>query len=322
MSKKLVVLDGHTLNPGDLDWEPLKALVDECDIFERSDITEIVDRSQGAEIVLTNKTPLSVDTLVKLPDLKYIGVLATGYNIVDTNTAKSRGIPVTNIPSYGTRSVAQMTLALLLELTQRVGAHSDAVQNGDWVNCPDFCFWKHPLVELDGLTMGIVGFGRIGQQVAELARAFGMKILATQRASTNADKHSDVTFVSLDELLKQSDVVSLHCPLTPETQFLMDEDRLSQMKSNAFLLNTSRGPLVDERALADALMSGQIAGAGIDVVEIEPPRSESLLYQAPNCYITPHIAWATKEARTRLLNTAIENVKCYLTGKPQNVVNT
>ena len=246
----------------------------------------------------------------------------SAFNIVDTNTAKTRGIPVTNIPSYGTRSVAQMTLALLLELTQRVGAHSDAVQNGDWVNCPDFCFWRHPLVELDGLTMGIVGFGRIGQQVAELARAFGMKILATQRASTNADKHSDVTFVSLEELLQQSDVVSLHCPLTPETQFLMDGNRLSQMKSNAFLLNTSRGPLVDERALADALMSGQIAGAGIDVVEIEPPRSESLLYQAPNCYITPHIAWATKEARTRLLNTAIENVKCYLTGKPQNVVNT
>jgi glycerate dehydrogenase len=321
MSKKLVVLDGHTLNPGDLDWEPLKALVDECEIYDRSDVEEIVDRAQGAELVLTNKTPLSVDTLLKLPDLKYIGVLATGFNIVDTVTAKSRGIPVTNIPSYGTKSVAQMTFALLLELTQRVGAHSDAVKNGDWVNCPDFCFWNHPLVELDGLTMGIVGFGRIGQQVAELARAFGMKILATKRESKNADDHTNVSFVSFEELLQQSDVVSLHCPLTPETQFLMNGTRLSQMKSSAFLLNTSRGPLVDERALADALMSGQIAGAGIDVVELEPPRSESLLYQAPNCYITPHIAWATREARSRLLNTAVENVSCYLKGQVQNVVN-
>lgn len=321
MSKKLVVLDGHTLNPGDLDWEPLKALVDECDIYERSDVEEIVDRAQGAELVLTNKTPLSVDTLIKLPDLKYIGVLATGHNIVDSNTAKSRGIPVTNIPSYGTKSVAQMTLALLLELTQRVGNHSDAVKNGDWVKCPDFCFWNHPLVELDGLTMGIVGFGRIGQQVAEIAKAFGMKIVATKRESTICNRHPEVNFVSLEELLKISDVVSLHCPLTPETQFLMDGARMSQMKSSAFLLNTSRGPLVDERALADALMSGQIAGAGIDVVELEPPKSESLLYQAPNCYITPHIAWATKEARARLLKTAVENVRCYLEGEPQNVIN-
>jgi glycerate dehydrogenase len=321
MSKKLVVLDGHTLNPGDLDWEPLKNLVDEFEIYDRSDVEEIVERAQGAELVLTNKTPLSVDTLIKLPDLKYIGVLATGYNIVDTETAKSRGIPVTNVPSYGTKSVAQMTLALLLELTQRVGAHSEAVKNGDWVNCPDFCFWKHPLVELDGLTMGIVGFGRIGQQVAELARAFGMKILATRRASTNDDTHPNVTFVSLEKLLQQSDVVSLHCPLTPETQFLMNGARISQMKSSAFLLNTSRGPLIDERALADALMSGEIAGAGIDVVELEPPRSESLLYQAPNCYITPHIAWATKEARSRLLGTAVENVRSYLDGKTQNVIN-
>ena len=321
MSRKLVILDGHTLNPGDLDWGPLKTLVDECEIHSRTDIEEIVDRAEGAELVLTNKTPLSVDTLVKLPDLKYIGVLATGFNIVDTSTAKSRGIPVTNIPSYGTKSVAQMTLALLLELTQHVGAHSEAVKNGDWVNCPDFCFWNHPLVELDGLTMGIIGYGRIGQQVADLARAFGMNAVATKRDSTNVEAHPNVTFVTLDELLQQSDVVSLHCPLTPETQFLIDGRRLSQMKPSAFLLNTSRGPLVDERALADALMAGQIAGAGIDVVELEPPRSESLLYQAPNCYITPHIAWATKEARSRLLHTAVENVRCYLKGNPQNVVN-
>ena len=321
MSRKLVVLDGHTLNPGDLDWGPLKALVDECDIHDRTDMEDIVDRAEGAELVLTNKTPVSVDTLVKLPDLKYIGVLATGFNIVDTSSAKSRGIPVTNIPSYGTQSVAQMTMALLLELTQHVGSHSNAVKNGEWVQCPDFCFWKHPLVELDKRTMGIIGYGRIGQQVANLARAFGMKILATKRASTKQEEHQDVSFTSLDELLQQSDVVSLHCPLTPETQFLINGKRLSQMKPSAFLLNTSRGPLVDERALADALMQGNIAGAGIDVVELEPPRSESLLYQAPNCYITPHIAWATQAARSRLFNTAVENVKCFLQGNPQNVVN-
>lgn len=314
-------MDGHTLNPGDLDWEPLRSLVDVCDIYDRTDVEDIVDRAEGAEIVLTNKTPLSVDTLVKLPDLKYIGVLATGYNIVDVSTAKSKGIPVTNIPSYGTRSVAQMTIALLLELTQHVGTHSEAVKKGEWVRCPDFCFWNHPLVELDGLTMGIVGFGRIGQQVAELARAFGMKILATKRESILEEDHPEVKFVSLDDLLQQSDVVSLHCPLTPDTQFLIDGTRLSQMKPTAFLLNTSRGPLIDERALADALMSGQIAGAGIDVVELEPPRSESLLYQAPNCYITPHIAWATKAARERLLGTAIENVRSYLSGNTQNIVN-
>ena len=322
MSKRIVVLDGYTLNPGDLSWESLQSLGDPCEIHDRTAVEDIVDRAQEAEIVLTNKTPISVDTLVKLPKLQYIGVLATGFNIVDTATAKSRGIPVTNVPTYGTKSVAQMTMALLLELTQRVGIHSDSVMNGDWMRCPDFCFWKHPLIELDGLTMGIVGYGRIGQEVANLARAFGMHVIATKRDSLDPSEHPDTRFTSLDEVIEQSDVISLHCPLTPETQYLINDARLAKMKPTALLLNTSRGPLVDERSLADALMNGSIAGAGIDVVELEPPRSESLLYQAPNCYITPHIAWATKAARTRLLNTAVENVRQFLEGTPQNVVNS
>jgi glycerate dehydrogenase len=321
MSKRIVVLDGYTLNPGDLSWEGLQSLGDSCDIHERTLVEDIVDRAEDAEIILTNKTPISVDTLVKLPRLEYIGVLATGFNIVDVATAKSRGIPVTNVPSYGTKSVAQMTMALLLELTQRVGIHSDSVMNGDWMRCPDFCYWKQPLIELDGLTMGIVGYGRIGQEVAKLARAFGMRIIATKRDSLNPTEHPDTGFASLDDVIEQSDVLSLHCPLTPETQYLINDARLSKMKPTALLLNTSRGPLVDERALADALMNGSIAGAGIDVVELEPPRSESLLYQAPNCYITPHIAWATKAARSRLLNTAVENIRQFLAGIPQNVVN-
>jgi len=322
MSKRIVVLDGYTLNPGDLSWEGLQALGDPCEIHDRTAVEDIIDRAQEAEIVLTNKTPISVDTLVKLPKLQYIGVLATGFNIVDTATAKSRGIPVTNVPTYGTKSVAQMTMALLLELTQRVGNHSDSVMNGDWMRCPDFCFWKHPLIELDGLNMGIVGYGRIGQEVAKLARAFGMHVIATKRDSLDPSEHPDTRFTSLDEVIEQSDVISLHCPLTPETQYLINDARLAKMKPTALLLNTSRGPLVDERSLADALMNGSIAGAGIDVVELEPPRSESLLYQAPNCYITPHIAWATKAARTRLLNTAVENVRQFLEGTPQNVVNS
>lgn len=321
MSKRIVVLDGYTLNPGDLSWDGLKALGDPCEIYDRTAVEDIPDLAEDAEIVLTNKTQLSVDTLTKLPKLEYIGVLATGFNIVDVETAKSRGIPVTNVPAYGTKSVAQMTIALLLELTQRVGMHSETVMNGEWMQCPDFCYWKQPLVELDGLTLGIVGYGRIGQEVAKLARAFGMEILATKRDSVDPTEHPDTRFATLEEVIEQSDVLSLHCPLTTDTQHLMNDARLARMKPTAFLLNTSRGPLVDERSLADALMRGTIAGAGIDVVELEPPRSESPLYQAPNCYITPHIAWATKAARSRLLHTAVDNVRAFLDGSPQNVVN-
>ncbi len=321
MDHDLVILDGHTLNPGDLDWGPLQQLVDSCQIYPRTAIEDIVDRAEHAEMVLTNKTPLSIETIHRLPKLRYIGVLATGYNIVDIQAAKARSIPVTNIPAYGTRSVAQMTMALLLELTQRVGAHSESVMRGDWMRCPDFCYWQHPLIELEGLTMGIIGFGRIGQAVASMARAFGMKVQSVARDSINQEEHPEVDWVEFDELIATSDVISLHCPLTPETQYLINEARLRRMKSSAFLLNTSRGPLVDERALADALMDGKIAGAGIDVMEVEPPRSESLLYQAPNCLITPHIAWATSAARKRLLQMAVTNLKGYLDGSLKNVVN-
>ncbi|MDG1892266.1 MAG: D-2-hydroxyacid dehydrogenase [Verrucomicrobiota bacterium] len=321
MSKQTVVLDGYTLNPGDLSWDPLEQLVGKCEIHDRTPTEDVVDRARKAEILLTNKTPLPVEALKNLPDLKYVGVLATGFNIVDVMTASTLGITVTNIPNYGTKSVAQMTMALLLELAQRVGSHSESVKGGDWIRCPDFCYWQHPLLELDGLCMGIVGYGRIGQEVANMARSFGMRIVAVQRDSTDASKHPGVTFASLDEVIREADVLSLHCPLTTETQFLMNGSRLAAMKSTALLINTSRGPLVDERALADALMAGEIAGAGIDVVELEPPKSESLLYQAPNCYITPHIAWATKAARSRLLHTAVENIRGYLDGNPQNVVN-
>lgn len=321
MKRSLVILDGYTLNPGDLDWSPLISMVDSCNIHERTALEDIVDRAHDAEMILTNKTPISVETMVHCPRLKYIGVLATGYNIVDFEAAKARSIPVTNVPAYGTRSVAQMTMALLLELTQRVGVHSESVMRGDWMRCPDFCYWHHPLIELEGLTMGIVGYGRIGQAVAEMAQSFGMNIQTIARDSWMPDDHPEVKRVDFHELIATSDVISLHCPLTPETQFLISEGELARMKPSAFLLNTSRGPLIDERALADALMDGKIAGAGIDVVELEPPRTESLLYQAPNCFITPHIAWATSAARKRLMQTAIENVQGYLSGQLQHVVN-
>lgn len=302
-----VVLDGFALNPGDLSWEGLKYLFPACSIFDRTPPEETVSRAGGVPVVLTTKTVLDRATIEALPGLRYIGVLATGYNNVDVSAARERGVIVTNIPAYGTASVAQFTIALVLELCHRVQFHSDAVRSGEWVANPDWSFWKAPLVELEGKTLGIVGYGRIGQRVGQIASALGMRVIAASQ-------------VPLDCLLAESDVVSLHCPLTPETNRLLDARRLALLKPSAFLINTARGGLVVEQDLPDALNEGCLAGAAVDVLPVEPPRNPSPLFTARNCLVTPHIAWATKEARARLMETAVENVRGFLSGKPQNVV--
>ena len=318
---KIVVLDGHTLNPGDLSWEALHRLGD-VTIYDRTPYDKIVERSLGAEVLLTNKTPLDAATLNQLPDLKYVGVLATGYNIVDTAVCKQRGIPVSNVPGYGTGAVAQFVFALMLELCLHVQKHSDAVFEGKWAKSVDFCFWDYPLVELAGKTLGIIGFGTIGQKVADIAAAFDMQIIAHSRTQTDQSQRKNFKWVSVDELLAQSDVVSIHCPLTPETQGLINAENLHKMKLSAFLINTSRGPIVNDADLADALNNNVIAGAGIDVLSKEPPPADNPIFKAKNCIVTPHIAWAAKEARARLMGIAIDNLKSFIAGKPANVVNT
>tara|TARA_B100000809_G_C15040226_1_gene495277 strand:- start:147 stop:1112 length:966 start_codon:yes stop_codon:yes gene_type:complete len=315
---KIVVLDGYALNPGDLDWSGLEA-IGECTFYDRTPPEETISRAQGAEIVLTNKTLLVRDEIEALPSLKYIGILATGFNTVDLDSANELKITVTNIPTYGTDSVAQMAFALLLSLTQRVDHHARTVREGRWTSCPDFCYWDYPLIELADLKMGIVGFGRIGRATGKLAQAFGMQVLAYDTIKIPATDGIEV--VDLDTLFRNADVVSLHCPLTPETEKLVNRERLAVMKETAFLINTSRGPLVDGAALAVALKENQIAGAALDVLEIEPPPADNPLLRAKNCLVTPHIAWATRSARRRLLNTAVQNVKAFVTGTPQNVVN-
>jgi glycerate dehydrogenase len=315
---RVVVLDGFTLNPGDLSWAELEAL-GPCAVFDRTPPGEVLARAAEAEIVLTNKTLLDRETIQHLSRLRYIGVLATGTNIVDLAAARARGIPVTNVPTYGTRSVAQLTFALLLELAQHVGHHAGTVREGRWTRNADWCYWDFPLIELEGLTLGIVGFGRIGRAVSVLGVAFGMKVLAVDPSAGATPP--GVSLVELDTLFRESDVVSLHCPLTPETAQLVNARRLSLMKPGAFLLNTSRGPLVDEAALAKALNSGGLAGAAVDVLSVEPPPADNPLLTARNCIITPHIAWATRAARSRLMHLAIGNVRGFLEGKPQNVVN-
>ncbi|MBN2506261.1 MAG: D-2-hydroxyacid dehydrogenase [Verrucomicrobia bacterium] len=316
---RIVVLDGYTLNPGDLNWDGLQAL-GECVVYNRSPPAQVVARAQEAEIVFTNKTVLDAATLQALPQLRYIGVLATGCNVVDLRVARQRRVVVTNIPTYGTRSVAQHVFALLLELTQHVGHHAGTVQNGRWSVSPDFCYWDHPLIELEGLTMGIVGFGRIGQAVATLALAFGMKVLAHD-LQPPAALPPGVRLADLDAVFAQSDVVSLHCPLTAENQGFVNACRLATMKRSAFLINTSRGPLVNEADLAAALNADRIVGAGLDVLAVEPPRADNPLLTARNCLITPHIAWATHSARARLMQIAVENLRAFLAGQPVNVVN-
>lgn len=314
----ICVLDGFTLNPGDLSWDALRQL-GPCEIHDRTPTAEIIARAANAEIVLTNKAPLPRETIAALPKLKYIGVLATGTNVVDLTAASERNIPVTNIPAYGSRSVAQATIALLLELTNRVGPHAQRVRDGAWTRATDWCFWDFPLVELDGLTMGIVGFGRIGAAVADIAYALGMNIIVYNPSQKPAP--SFVKFVDLGTLFCTSDVVSLHCPLTPQTQKLVNAQRLALMKPSAFLLNTSRGPLVDEAALAEALNTNRLAGAGLDVLSVEPPPEDTVLLQAKNCIITPHNAWGTRAARDRLLKIAVDNVRAFLNGRVQNKVN-
>lgn len=314
----IVVLDGYTLNPGDLTWEPIESL-GPTTIYDRSAAEEVVSRAKNAEILLTNKTVLSRKVLGQLPGLKYIGVLATGYNVVDIEAARQRGILVSNVPTYGSASVAQMVFAHLLNLTQRVGHHAQTVAEGRWSRAADWCYWDYPLVELAGKHMGLVGFGRIGQATARIALALGMSVLAYDPHPLVTEE--GITAVDLDTLFSQSDVISLHCPLTPHTERLINQQRLARMKATAFLINTSRGGLVDEPALADALNSGRLAGAGLDVLSSEPPAPENPLLNARNCFITPHIAWATRAARQRLLEIVVENLRTYLAGQPQNVVN-
>ena len=317
---KIVVLDGYTLNPGDLSWEELERL-GEVEVYDRTPKEKVVERSKEADIILTNKTPLNKEAISQLPSLKYIGVLATGYNIVDIEAAKNSGIVVSNVPGYGTMSVVQLTFALLLELCHHVQRHSDAVMNGKWTKSTDFSFWDYPLIELAGKTIGIIGFGDIGKKVADAATAFGMNVIAFSRTQTDQSHRSNFRWVTKDQLFEEADVVSLHCPLTPQTEGIINKDSLKKMKSSAFLLNTSRGPLIVERDLADALNSGTIAGAGVDVLSTEPPSETNLLLGAKNCIITPHIAWATKEARERLMRVTLDNIVAFQNKKPVNVVN-
>jgi len=314
----LVVLDGFTLNPGDLNWEELQSL-GACAIYDRTRPPELLRRAADADILLTNKTELTAGHLQNLPRLKYIGVLATGTNVVDLAAARARGIPVTNVPAYGTKSVAQMTLALLLELAQHAGHHAQTVREGRWTRSPEWCYWDFPLLELDGLTLGVVGLGRIGRAVSELGAAFGMSVLACSPTASAAPPC--VRLVELETLFRESDVVSLHCPLTPQTANLVNARRLALMKPTAILLNTSRGALVDEPALAEALNSGRLAGAALDVLSREPPPADNPLLTARNCLITPHLAWATRAARSRLMKAAVENIRAFLQGTPRNVVN-
>jgi glycerate dehydrogenase len=317
---KITVLDGYTLNPGDLSWEGIIKIGD-VTVYHRTPPDKIIERATGAEIVFTNKTPLSRETLSQLPALKYIGVLASGYNVVDTEAARAKGVSVTNIPGYGTDSVAQMTFALLLELCQHVQVHSDSVRQGKWAQSADFCYWDYPLVELAGKTMGIIGFGSIGRKVADIAASFGMLIIGNDKHRTDQSHRSNFRWAEVNGLLAESDVVSIHCPLFPDTKGLINRDSLRLMKSSAFLLNTSRGPVIVDEDLAEALNSDVIAGAGIDVLSVEPPAKDNPLFSAKNCLITPHLAWATKEARTRLMDIAVNNLVAFLDGNPINVVN-
>ena len=309
---KIVVLDGYALNPGDLSWTGMEAL-GELTVYERTSPSEVLERSAGAEVLITNKTVITAEHMAALPQLKYIGVLATGYNVVDIDEARNHGIVVTNIPAYSTASVAQMVFAHVLNITQRVGYYATENANGRWTNSVDFCYWDTDLVELDGKKMGIVGLGNIGRATARIAQAFGMEVLVVTSKEQSALPEG-MKKVTLDELFAQSDVVSLHCPLTPDTKEMVNAARLQTMKPSAILINTGRGPLVNEQDLADALNEGRIAAAGLDVLSVEPSVTGNPLLGARNCFITPHIAWATKEARIRLMDIAVNNLKSYQEG--------
>ncbi len=318
---KIVILDGYTENPGDLSWAGIQAL-GELTVYDRTtDHSMIAKRIGNAQAVLTNKTPVTKDTIRACPELKYIGVLATGYNVVDTVAAKEAGVVVTNIPTYGTAAVSQFAIGLLLELCHHIGEHSQCVRRGDWTNNQDWCFWNYPLIELAGKTMGIVGFGRIGQGTARIARALGMKVLAYDTVQNPDLERENCRYGTLDEVLTLSDVISLHCPLFPGTEGIINKENIAKMKDGVLIINDSRGPLIVEEDLRDALISGKVGGAAVDVVSTEPITMDNPLLSAPNCIITPHIAWAPKESRQRLMDIAVGNLKAFLEGRPENVVN-
>lgn len=314
---QIVILDGFTENPGDLSWEGFEKL-GEVTVYDRTPTELIAERIGNAEVVITNKTPITKELLEQCLGIKYIGVLATGYNVVDVVAAKEKGIPVCNIPTYGTQAVAQYTFALLLEICHRVAHHSKAVYQGRWETNEDFCFWDYPLIELKDKTMGLIGFGRIGQEVAKIAFAFGMKVIAYDKNKAETDL---AEYVDLDMLLAESDVISLHCPLFAETEGIINKNTIAKMKDGVILLNDSRGPLIVEQDLADALNSGKVYAAAVDVVSTEPIYGDNPLLKAKNCFITPHIAWAPKESRQRLMNIAVDNLRAFINGKPINVVN-
>ena len=318
---KIVIRDGYTENPGDLSWEALERFGELC-VYDRTpdDDAEIARRIGDAEVVLTNKCPIRRAVMDACPKLRYISVLATGYNIVDVACAREKGIPVSNVPTYGTAAVGQFAIALLLEICHHVAHHSEAVHQGRWASCPDWCFWDYPLIELAGKTMGIIGFGRIGQTTGRIAKAMGMEILAAGSRETEAGR-AIAEYVTVDELLRRSDVVVLHCPLFPSTQGIIDREAIAKMKDGVILINNSRGPLVVEQDLADALNSGKVYAAGLDVVSTEPIRGANPLLTARNCFITPHISWAPKESRERIMDITAENLRAFLAGAPVNVVN-
>lgn len=318
---KIVNLDGFTTNPGDLSWDGIKKYGDYT-VYDRTSPEDIVIRAKGANALIINKTVITREILESLkPELEYIGLQSTGYNVVDCQAAKELGITVCNIPSYSTNAVAQLVFAFILEITNQVSLHSESVKNGDWCRCPDFCYWKTPLTELMGKTIGVIGFGSIGRKVAEIAEAFDMNVLAYSPRPKDKGGLKSIHFVDLDTLLKTSDIITCHCPLTPETTGLINKENISKMKKSAVFINTSRGPVVNEQALADALNNGEITAAGLDVLETEPAKAENPLLTAKNCYITPHIAWAAKETRARLLSILEDNLKSYIEGNPKNVVN-
>ena len=317
---KIVILDGHTANPGDLSWDGLREY-GELEVYDRTAPTELLSRAEGAEVILTNKVIIDAKTMAALPFLRYIGVLATGYNVVDIAEAHRRGIVVTNIPAYSTMSVAQMVIAHLLNITNQVALHAESVRRGEWQECPDFSFTKSPLIELDGLTLGIVGLGNTGSATARMAQAMGMQVMAVSSKTEEMLRPLGIRKASgYEQLFSEADVVSLHCPLTDETRHLVNRERLAQMKPTAILINTGRGPLLDEQAVADALTEGRLYAVGVDVLTEEPPRKGSPLITAPRCYITPHIAWASAAARRRLVSIATSHVAAFLSGEPQNSI--
>lgn len=317
---KIVVLDGYTLNPGDLSWEGLKKLGDLV-VYDRTPAEKTIERIGDAEIIFTNKTIIDQTTLAACPTVKFIGVLATGYNVVNIQAAKEKNILVSNIPAYGTAAVAQFTIALLLEVCHHIGEHHNSVRNGDWTNCTDWCYWNHPLMELTGKTMGIIGFGKIGQATAKIAQALGMKILVYGSREIKELQSDTLQYVTLDELLANSDVISLHCPLFETTKGIINKNNIEKMKDGVIIINTARGPLIVEEDLAEALRSGKVYGAGVDVVSNEPIQANNPLLTTKNCIITPHIAWAAKETRSRLMDIAVTNLKNFLANTPIHIVN-